>query len=97
MIKTFENPYMNSSVEYSNPDKENLVKFCSKCGCSDFHELVIDRIDYTETEREIRCNDCDKLVNYWGYGNYDNFNFIDDNYRKMQRQKKLERIVNEKR
>jgi len=75
-----------------NPDDENMVKFCSKCGSSDFHEIVTDRIDFTVTEIEIRCNNCDKLVNYWGYGHFDNFTFIDDDYKKMKRQKKLERI-----
>lgn len=72
----------------------NLVKFCKKCGCSDFIFIDIDNIDYIVCEKEIRCKNCGHLVNYWSYGQYDNYDSMDNEYYQMERQKKIERILN---
>jgi hypothetical protein len=72
---------------------ENEIKFCKYCGCLEFVEIIVDSIDYIITEKEIRCKNCDSIVNYWSFGNYEND--IDEKYIQMGRQKKLERIINE--
>ena len=72
--------------------KENLIKFCSNCGGKDFYESVIDREDYIELEREVLCKKCGKQVNYWSYGIYEN-DLNSEKYKKMLRQKKLERLL----
>jgi hypothetical protein len=76
---------------------ENLVKFCKKCGCETFWEHVVDTIDNHICEKEIICEECLTVVNYWSYGHYENHDAIDDEYlemeKKMIRQKKLNRIL----
>ena len=77
----------------SHSSDENLVIFCKSCGSLETVDIVKDRIDLTISEKEIRCKDCGELLNYWSYGHYDNYDFMDEKYFKMLRQKKLERIL----
>ena len=51
---------------------ENIILFCDECGSVDFEENTIAYEDVYESEKEIICKKCGKIVNYWSYGFYDN-------------------------
>jgi len=96
--KTSEEIHQMQYIQLHSSDY-NMVKFCKKCGCVIFKKIDIDYIDYYVCEQEIVCKQCGYIVNYWSYGHYENYDSMDDEYyqmeKKMERQKKLERIVNE--
>lgn len=75
----------------------NLVKFCKRCGSESFRENPTDSIDWQVVEKEIICNDCNYIVNYWSYGHYQNYDYVDEEYLEMEkrrmREKKIERII----
>lgn len=75
-------------------DSVNMVKFCKNCGCSNFKNKTTDFIEHIVCEQEIICKNCDTVVNYWFYGHFQNHDFMDDEYYRMERQKKIERIIN---
>jgi len=52
---------------------ENLILFCDECGYTDFRENIISyEADIYVSEKEIICLKCGNIVNYWGYGFYEN-------------------------
>ena len=44
---------------------------CRKCGSRDFKEACVDWLGYIELEKEVRCNKCGFIVNYWVTGYYE--------------------------
>jgi hypothetical protein len=73
---------------------ENKIKFCEHCKKSDWRYVVVDRIESTISEYKIICNNCNKTINQWEYGFYENYKSPE--YIKMElqieRQNKLNAI-----
>ncbi len=55
-------------MSYNN----NEIEFCEWCGCEEFTQRIVDRIEHTECEVEYLCENCKKIVNYWEYGYFQN-------------------------
>lgn len=71
---------------------ENLIKNCQKCGCDNFYEKDIDNIDWYVMEKKVICKNCKNVVNYWGYGFYEN-TMNKSEYMRYIRNKKMKRIL----
>ncbi len=74
-----------------SPNLENTIQFCSSCGCNEFEHIVVAYEEVYESERRVLCKKCGNQVNYWSYGFYENE--ITTEYKKMLRNKKINRII----
>ena len=43
---------------------------CPVCFYKDFEEIIVDTIEYTTMEKEVRCAKCKNLCGYWAFGYY---------------------------
>ena len=62
-------------LKQSTPDLEyNEINFCENCGGESFIETDFDYLEDTSiiSEKLIRCDQCDFVVNEWCYGSYRN-------------------------
>lgn len=48
--------------------KWNKIDRCPKCGCRSTTEHPLDYINYMVCESEIRCTNCNELLDFWAYG-----------------------------
>jgi len=71
-IDIWNNDMMKKDVEPPY-DSKNLILFCEDCGYTDFEEHTIAyEADIYDSEKEVVCIKCGKIVNYWSYGYYCN-------------------------
>lgn len=53
-----------------NNTSGNVV--CGNCGVKyNYKDVVVDRIEHIETERERICNSCNNVIDYWCYGSWE--------------------------
>jgi len=77
---------------------KNEIEFCEWCGCEQFKQHVVDRVEHIECEIEYLCEDCGKVVNYWFYGSFQNEmtpTYLKEK-QKRERKLKLDSINNER-
>jgi phage FluMu protein Com len=49
-------------------NKWNNIDFCPKCKCKETIDIPKDYINWQVCEEEIRCANCNDLLDYWAYG-----------------------------
>jgi len=81
-------------INYSN-NSTNEIKFCEKCNSTVFYTIIIAYEDVHISEKEIRCHNCNNIVNYWSYGYYENIK--SDKYLKKEKEilriKKMKQFI----
>lgn len=83
--------YMKAQTHTPPILSENLIKFCCNCGSNKFHEKIEAYEEHHVSEKIVLCDNCETTINYWFYGFYHNEKTPE--YKKMLRQKKIERIL----
>lgn len=51
--------------------KDGEPKRCAWCGCTEFKQTVVDRLDGTPCEVAHDCTNCPNRPGYWSYGYWD--------------------------
>ena len=85
---------MKYTMDINEPYSEtNLIEICPYCGSKNFSKYIIDQDESCVCEYEVRCKNCDELINYWSYGWSSNDLINSDVYLRMTRKLKLSRVL----